>query len=111
MTAPQDPPTDDPVADTAPDDSRSGADIAEAIEVAEDGSRVEAVHDRGQFDRSGEAPVEQVRDDPEMTEGQVVYGSEFRGGTAESGSRGVSSGAAQSVRGARPIDQATADNA
>ncbi|MGY1603888.1 hypothetical protein [Geodermatophilus sp. SYSU D00815] len=102
MSAPQ----DDPIADTAPDDSRSGADIAEAIEVAEAGSRVEQVHDRGQFDKSGEAPVEQVRDDPEMTQGQVVHGSGAEEGTAPAGTEGVSSGAAQSVRGARPIDGA-----
>src|SRR3954469_3909601 len=94
-----------PTEDGAPDDARSGADIAEAIEVAEAGSRVEAVHDRGQFDTTGEAPVEQVRDDPEMTEGQVVYGSGSEGGTATGGAEGVSSGAAQSVRGARPIDK------
>jgi hypothetical protein len=98
-----------PIDDGAPDDSRSGADIAEAIDVAEAGSRVEAPHDRGQFDKSGEAPVEQVRDDPEMTEGQVVYGSGADEGTATGGSaEGVSSGAAQSVRGARPIDEASA---
>src|SRR3954453_22799900 len=101
---------DDPVAATNPDDSRSGADIAEAIDVAEAGSRVEAPHDRGQFDTSGQAPVEQIRDDPEMTEGEVVYGSATDEGTATGASaEGVSSGAAQSVRGARPIDQASAD--
>ena len=64
-----------PIDDGAPDDARSGADIAEAIDVAEAGSQVRSPHDRGQFDTSGEAPVEQVRNDPEMTEGQVVYGS------------------------------------
>src|SRR5881296_506889 len=102
MSAPQ----DDPVAGTSPDDSRSGADIAEAIDVAEAGSQVQAPHDRGSFDKTGEAPVEQVRDDPEMTQGQVVYGSGPDEGTATGGSaEGVSSGAAQSVRGARPIDQ------
>jgi hypothetical protein len=95
-----------PIDDGAPDDSRSGADIAEAIDVAEAGSQVEAPHDRGQFDTSGEAPVEQVRDDPEMTEGQVVYGSGSDEGTTSGGvAQGVSSGAAQSVRGARPIDK------
>ncbi|MGY1619605.1 hypothetical protein ACI797_22935 [Geodermatophilus sp. SYSU D00691] len=98
-------PQDDPIADTSPDDSRSGADIAEAIEVAEAGSRVAQVHDRGQFDKTGEAPVEQVRDDPEMTQGQVVHGSGSEEGTAEGGTEGVSSGAAQSVRGARPVDR------
>jgi hypothetical protein len=94
-----------PIDDGAPDDARSGADIAEAIDVAEAGSQVQAPHDRGQFDKSGEAPVEQVRDDPEMTEGQVVYGSGGEGGTTSGGTEGVSSGAAQSVRGARPIDE------
>ncbi len=104
MSAPQ----DDPVAATHPDDARSGADIAEAIAVAEAGSQVQAPHDRGQFDKSGQAPVEQVRDDPEMTEGQVVYGPGSDGGTATAAAEGVSSGAAQSVRGARPVDEAAA---
>ena len=95
-----------PIDDGAPDDSRSGADIAEAIDVAEAGSQVEAPHDRGHLDESGEAPVEQVRGDAEMTEGQVVYGPGSGEGTATGGAaEGVSSGAAQSVRGARPIDQ------
>ena len=60
MSSPEEPRT----GDTAPDHSRSGQDIAEAIEVAEAGSQVDEVHDRG-----GEAPVEQTRGDPEMTEG------------------------------------------
>src|SRR4051812_23405642 len=99
-----------PIDDGAPDDSRSGADIAEAIDVAEAGSRVEAPHDRGSFDKTGEAPVEQVRDDPEMTQGQVVYGSGSDEGMATGGAtEGVSSGAAQSVRGARPIDQTSVE--
>ena len=67
----QQPPTDG----TSADHSRSGADIAEAIEVAERGSSVEEVHDRGTEAKSGEAPVERSADDPEMTEGQVAYGS------------------------------------
>jgi hypothetical protein len=97
-------PTDPPIDDGAPDDSRSGADLAEAIGVAERGSSVQAVHDRGTEDRTGEAPVEQVRDDPEMTEGQVVLGDDGAGtGSAADGP--PSSGAAQSVIGARPIDR------
>jgi hypothetical protein len=101
-------PTDPPIDDGAPDDSRSGADIAEAIEVAERGSSVQAVHDRGQDDTTGTAPVEQRRGDPEMTEGQVVLGDEgsASGGAPAGGT--PSSGAAQSVRGARPIDEQTA---
>jgi len=106
MSAPQ----DDPVVGTSPDDSRSGADIAEAIDVAEEGSRVEPPHDRGQTDTTGAAPVEQVRGDAEMTQGQVVHGPGSDEGTATGGAaEGVSSGAAQSVRGARPVDQASAD--
>ena len=92
---------------SSPDHSRSGEDIAEAIEVAERGSAVEEVHDRGTENTTGEAPVEQTAGDPEMTEGQVVYGRGEDSG-AEGGSPGPtdeSSGAAQSVRGARPIDQ------
>jgi hypothetical protein len=70
MTAPQEPRTEG----TAADHKRSGDDISEAIEVAERGSRVEGVHDRGSENTTGEAPVEQTHDDPEMTEGQVVGG-------------------------------------
>ena len=60
---------------TSADHSRSGEDIAEAIEVAERGSAVEEVHDQGTEATSGTAPVEQAAGDPDMTEGQVVYGS------------------------------------
>jgi hypothetical protein len=115
VSTPQQPPVEDGTLDDAapddaapddgaPDDSRSGADIAEAIGIAEAGSSVQQVHDRGQFDTSGEAPVEQVRDDPEMTEGDVIGGE---GGApahnpnpAEAGS-----GGAQSVVGARTSDR------
>ena len=65
MSTPEEPRT----GDTSPDDSRSGADIAEAIEVAEALSQVEAVHDRGTENTTGEAPVEQTHGDAEMTEG------------------------------------------
>jgi hypothetical protein len=68
MSSPEEPRTG------APDHSRSGQDIAEAIEVAEQGSTVDEVHDRGTENTSGEAPVEQTAGDPEMTEGQVVLG-------------------------------------
>jgi hypothetical protein len=70
MSSPEEPRT----GDTSPDHSRSGEDIAEAIEVAEQGSSVEEVHDRGTENTTGEAPVEQTAGDPEMTEGQVVLG-------------------------------------
>jgi len=92
--------------DTAPDHSRSGADIAEAIEVAEDGSQAGAAHDRGTENTTGQAPVEQTYGDPEMTEGQVVLGSGETGRhRAADGPAEGTSGGAQSVQGARPIDQ------
>jgi hypothetical protein len=97
---------------TSADHSRSGDDIAEAIEVAERGSAVEEVHDRGTEAKSGEAPVERAAGDPEMTEGQVAYGSDTGGsGAAPGASPGAtpeSSGVAQSVPGARPTDQVAA---
>jgi hypothetical protein len=107
MTAPQEPAT----GNTSPDHSRSGNDIAEAIGVAERGTSVEEVHDQGTEAKSGTAPVEQAAGDPAMTEGQVVHGSDERGddGSAAPGTTpgpsDSSSGAAQSVPGARPIDQ------
>lgn len=64
--------------------SRSGDDIAAAIEVAERGSSVEEVHDQGTENKSGEAPVERSAGDPEMTEGQVVHGSGTTGQEPES---------------------------
>ena len=97
--------------DTSPDHSRSGDDIAEAIEVAERGSAVEEVHDRGTEAKSGEAPVERSAGDPEMTEGQVVYGSDDAGaggeaaeGTAPAATES-SSGVAQSVVAGRTSDR------
>jgi hypothetical protein len=106
-------PTEEPrTGDTSPDRSRSGDDVAEAIEVAERGSSVEEVHDRGTENTSGEARVEQTRGDPEMTEGQVAYGSGEGGGAEGAAAEGTtpaatesSSGVAQSVPGARPIDR------
>ena len=97
---------------TSADHSRSGDDIAEAIEVAERGSAVEEVHDRGTENKSGEAPVERSAGDPEMTEGQVAYGSDAGdSGAAPGTSPGAtpeSSGVAQSVPGARPTDRVAA---
>jgi hypothetical protein len=98
--------------DTSPDHSRSGEDIAEAIGVAERGTNVEQVHDQGSEATSGTAPVERTAGDPEMTEGQVVYGSDetdTSGSPAPGTTPGpseTSSGVAQSVPGARPVDEA-----
>ena len=101
MSTPEEPSTEF----SSPDHDRSGADIAEAIEVAERGSSVQEVHDRGTENTTGDAPVERTYGDPEMTEGQVVLGEEEGGGDAGTTAEQQSSGAAQSVRGARPIDQ------
>jgi hypothetical protein len=72
--------------DTSPDHSRSGQDIAEAIEVAERGSSVEEVHDQGTEAKSGEAPGRATAGDPEMTEAGVYGQRRGRtGGTAAPG--------------------------
>jgi hypothetical protein len=95
---------------TSPDDSRSGDDVAKAIEVAERGSSVQEVHDRGTENTTGEAPVEQRYGDPEMTEGQVVLGDGEPGGHRPIGldPEAGSSGAAQSAPGARIPDRVAA---
>ena len=106
MTAPEEPRT----SDTSPDHSRSGDDIAEAIGVAERGTQVEEVHDDPEA-KSGEAPVERTQGDPEMTEGQVAYGSDdtVTDGTPAPGTTpgpsDTSSGVAQSVVAGRTSDR------
>lgn len=99
-------------ADAQSDDSRSGADVAEAVDVAESGTRAQGDHSHPERAKSGEAPVEQVFDDPAMTEGQRTgTGS---GPTPEGTPRGRSaadagsSGGAQSVVGARESDRLAA---
>jgi hypothetical protein len=99
---------------TSADHSRSGENIAEAIEVAERDSAVEEVHDQGTEATSGEASVERSAGDPEMTEGQVVYGSDDVGGAGAAapgtspGATGDTSGVAQSVPSGRPTDDMAA---
>jgi hypothetical protein len=106
VSAPQEPSTEG----SSADHSRSGADIAEAIEVAERGSSVQEVHDRGTENKPGEAPVEQTAGDPEMTEGQVVLGDGEPGRHRSHGldPEAGSSGAAQSAPGARVSDRVAA---
>ena len=105
MSDPQDPATED----TSADHSRSGADVGEAIGVAERGSAVEGQHDRGHEERPDVSPVERAAGDPEMTEGQVVLG-DGDGGPATAGTdpREAGSGGAQSQPGARVSDRAAA---
>ena len=106
MSSPQDPATEG----SSADHSRSGNDIAESIGVAEAGSSVQEVHDRGPENTSGQAPVEQTAGDPEMTEGQVVLGDGEPGENRTSGPMPdeQTSGAAQSVQGARASDRVAA---
>jgi hypothetical protein len=103
-------PAEPATGDTAADHSRSGEDIAKAIEVAERGSSVQEVHDHGTENKPGEAPVEQTAGDPEMTEGQVVLGEGDPGRRRAIGPdpEAGSSGAAQSQTGARVSDRAAA---
>lgn len=105
MTDPSNPATGE---DGAPVDSRSGADIAEAIDVAERGSSVQELHDRGTEDKSGAAPVEHVRGDPDMTEGEVVLGEGQPTDPRHAGldpRTAAGSGGAQSQPGARISDR------
>jgi hypothetical protein len=110
VSTPEEPAT----GDTSPDHSRSGADIAEAIEVAERGTSVQGVHDRATENKSGDAPVERTAGDPEMTEGQVVLGEEPPGRhrasdpVPDQGPAQGTSGAAQSQTGPRVSDRVAA---
>jgi hypothetical protein len=111
VSAPQEPRTDGAASDlSGADHARSGQDIAEAIEVAERGSSVQEVHDRGTENEPGEAPVETSRGDAEMTEGQVVLGEGEPGRHRSVGldPEAGSSGAAQSQPGARVSDRVAA---
>jgi hypothetical protein len=111
VSAPQEPSTEGTGPGLSePDDARSGADIAEAVEVAERGSSVQEVHDRPTENKPGAAPVEQSAGDPEMTEGQVVLGDGEGGGTpaAAIDPREAGSGGAQSAPGARMSDRRSA---
>ena len=84
-----------------PDPGRSGRDVSEAIEVAERGSALDDLHTDAEGTKSGEAPVERAAGDPEMTQGQVVHGDDDADDVRP---ETQSSGAAQSVRGARASD-------
>ena len=92
----------DPLAETGSVDERSGADIGESIERAEQGSSVEHAHD-------GSGSIEGASDDPGMTHGQVVHGE----GTPSPPGAGIDprsagSGGAQSAPGARMEDRESA---
>jgi hypothetical protein len=95
-------PDDDPA-----DHARSGADVVDAVRVAEQGTGIDDVH--GLPGAPGSAPVEHVRDDPEMTEGQVVLGEEREVPSGNPDPARAGSGGAQSIVGARASDRVAAD--
>lgn len=98
-------------AEAQADNSRSGADVREAVNVAEAGTRAEGDHAHPERAKSGEAPVEQVYDDPAMTEGQrIVTGTATTSGGVPPGPSPAEagSGGAQSVVGARESDRRAA---
>lgn len=93
------------------DDSRSGADVREAVNVAESGTKAQGDHSHPERAKSGEAPVEQVYNDPAMTEGQRTGtgSAAAAGGIAPGPSPAeAGSGGAQSVVGARESDRRAA---
>lgn len=92
-------------------DARSGADVREAIINAESGTKAQADHSHPERARTGEAPVEQVFNDPAMTEGQrTVTGSTAspEGVPPGPSPAEAGSGGAQSVVGARESDRLAA---
>jgi hypothetical protein len=59
---------------TPEDASRSGQDVREAVDRAAAGTPSEGVQTPPEDAKPHTAPVEQVRNDPAMTQGQVVEG-------------------------------------
>jgi hypothetical protein len=104
-------PVDQARNESKPDDSRGAADVGEAIDIAESGTASQGDHSHPELAKSGEAPVEQVFDDPAMTEGQkTVNNSGLAAGGVPPGPSpaAAGSGGAQSVVGARESDRLAA---
>jgi hypothetical protein len=100
VTSPQSHPADDPA-----DHARSGADVAEAVRVAEQGTGVGEVHTPP--GRPGSAPVEQAAGDPAMTgSSQPADDDAPAAGNPDPAQAG--SGGAQSIVGARASDRVAA---
>ena len=98
-------------ADAQADQSRSGADVGEAVDVAEAGTKAQGDHSHPERAKTGKAPVEQVFNDPAMTEGRrVVTGSAKATKAVPPGPSPAEagSGGAQSVVGARESDRLAA---
>ena len=100
-----------PGADVPADHARTGADVGEAVDIAEAGTKAQGDHSHPERAKSGEAPVEQMFNDPAMTEGQrTVTGSGTPAGAVPPGPSPAEagSGGAQSVIGARESDRLAA---
>lgn len=83
---------------------RSGADVAEAVDTAADGTAHGGVQSDPADMKPHAAPVEQVQGDPSMTEGQVVDGP-GTGSSTPPQPGPVGSGGAQAVVGPRESDR------
>lgn len=98
--------TDPSSGPTAEDASRSGRDVREAVDRAASGTPSSGVQTPPEDAKPHAAPVEQVRDDAAMTQGQTVDGP----GASPDVPTGpdpaaAGSGGAQSVVGARTSDR------
>lgn len=101
--------TGTPVGEESADPGRSGDDVVEAVETASAGTPHGGVQTRPEDMKPHAAPVEQVRDDPAMTEGQVTGGPGSGSTTPDGPSPAdAGSGGAQSVVGARVSDRVAA---
>ena len=101
MTSPQSHPADDPA-----EHARSGADVAEAVRVAEQGTGIGEVHTLP--DEPGSAPVEQAAGDAAMT-GTAGDGPDDAAPAAGNPDPArAGSGGAQSIVGARASDRVAA---
>lgn len=101
MTTPQSHPDHDPA-----DHARSGADVAEAVRVAEQGTAVEEVHSPPQ--QPGTAPVEQAAGDPAMTGAGGGSDDDSPATPGNPDPSRAGSGGAQSIVGARASDRVAA---
>jgi hypothetical protein len=100
-----------PGVDVPADQSRTSADVGEAVDIAESGTKAQGEHSHPERAKSGEAPVEQVFNDPAMTEGQrTVTGASTTAGAVPPGPSPAEagSGGAQSAIGARESDRLAA---
>ncbi len=98
MTSPQSQPADDPA-----EHGRSGADVAEAVRVAEQGTGIGETHTLP--DEPGSAPVEQAAGDPAMTGSGGGAPDDDAPAAGNPDPAQAGSGGAQSIVGARASDR------